>query len=91
MFKQFAEHQYFMWDYAIDVKYQNQGFGFNALYELFNYLANNYGADTVTTTYIYDNKHAKYIYEKIGFKEVSVVENKQNKEINMILKLKSQV
>ncbi len=32
----FEDKKYFLWEYAIDIKYQNQGIGTNALIEFIN-------------------------------------------------------
>lgn len=41
---------YFLWNYAIDYKYQNHGYGTNALQELHEFLKENYYAKNITTT-----------------------------------------
>ena len=80
----FEERKYFLWEYAIDIRYQNMHKGTNALIEFIDYLKINYNATTLTTTYIYGNDHAKHIYEKVGFKETDVVDEEDCHEVNMI-------
>ena len=87
MLRKFEESSYFLWDYAIDFKHQNLGYGTKALQELLGFLKSNYQAKKVTTTYIYGNKHAKHIYEKIGFVETDLVDEEDIYEVNMIIKI----
>lgn len=74
---------YFLWDYAIDSCYQGKGFGTNALKELLIFLKDNYGTTEVSTTYLWGNERAKYVYEKVGFIETDVVREKDIHEVNM--------
>ena len=87
MLRKFAEHSFFLWDYAIDYKYQNCKYGTIALQELILNLKNEYGMKTITTTYIYGNEKAKRLYEKIGFRETDVVKADTQCEVNMVLNL----
>ena len=75
---------YFLWNYAIDYKYQNHGYGTKALQELLEFLKENYNAKNISTTYIYGNEHAKHIYEKLGFIETDIVDEDDVHEVNMI-------
>ena len=79
----FEERKYFLWEYAIDVKYQNQHKGTEALVEFIDYLKTRHGAKEITTTYIFGNDHAKHIYEKAGFVETDVVDEPDCHEVNM--------
>lgn len=78
---------YFLWDYAIDLKYQNKGFGFKVLKELIMFMKENYEAANITTTYIWGNEHAKRVYEKVGFVETDVIDEDDIHEVNMIIEL----
>ena len=80
----FEEKKYFLWEYAIDVKYQNQHKGTTALIEFISFIKNNYDAKVLTTTYIYGNDIAKHVYEKVGFLETDVVDEEDCHEVNMI-------
>lgn len=82
--RQFEDTEYFLWDYAIDCKYQNQGYGTVALREFIPFMQREHGMKTMTTTYIWGNDHAKYIYEKLGFVETDVVDEEDCHEVNMI-------
>ena len=77
----------FLWDYAIDYKYQNRGYGYKCLIELIDLLKEQYHIEEITTTYKWGNEPAKYIYNKAGFIEVSVVEEDSVHEVNMLKKL----
>ena len=83
MLREFEENQYFLWNFAVDKNYQNMGCGQKILKALIDFLKQNYNLKKLTTTYKIGNEHAKYIYEKIGFKEKEV-DNEMN-EINMEL------
>ena len=83
MFEKYTKRTYFLWDYAIDVNYQNKGYGTKALIELGNLLKTEYGVKRMTTTYIWGNEHAKHVYEKVGFIETDVVDEPDCHEVNM--------
>lgn len=87
MLKEFDNGCFFLWDFAIDHKYQNKGYGINVLKELIIFMENSYNMHTITTTYVYGNDKIKYIYEKIGFIETSVVCENNIHEVNMIYKV----
>ena len=84
----FEEGQYFLWNYAIDLKYQNKHYGTNALKELIKFMIDNYNLKEITTTYIWGNEIAKHVYEKVGFIETSVVDEDDVHEVNMSYEVK---
>ena len=79
----FEDRKYFLWEYAIDIRFQNQHKGTQALIEFIDYMKTRYDAKEITTTYIYGNNHAKHVYEKVGFTETSVVDEPDCHEVNM--------
>ena len=83
MFEKYTKRTYFLWDYAIDIRYQNKGYGTKALIELGNFLKTEYGVIKMTTTYIWGNEQAKHVYEKVGFIETDVVDEPDCHEVNM--------
>ena len=85
MFEKVTKRTYFLWDYAIDIKYQNKGYGTEALKELGTLLKKEFGVKKMTTTYIWGNEHAKHVYEKVGFIETDVVDEPDCHEVNMKL------
>ncbi len=87
MLRQFAETSFFLWDYAIDFKYQNCKYGTTALKELIEKLKNDFNAKIITTTYISGNTQAKRLYEKLGFLETDIVKTETFCEVNMLLNL----
>ena len=87
MLKEFDNGCFFLWNFAIDYKYQNKGYGINVLKELIIFMKNSYNMHKITTTYVYGNDKVKYIYEKIGFIETSVVCENNIHEVNMIYKV----
>ena len=88
MLKEFDDNSYFLWNYAIDYKYQNKGLGTKSLKELINYMIKEYKMKIMTTTYTYGNNHAKHIYAKVGFIETDIVCENNCHEVNMIYKVK---
>lgn len=84
MVRKFDEGAYFLWNYAIDYKFQNQGFGTKALAEFISFMSERYHMSVMTTTYIYGNESAKKLYEKIGFVETDIVNSSECHEVNMI-------
>ena len=89
MFEKVTKRTFFLWDYAIDLKYQNKGYGTEALIQLAELLKKEYGIKKMTTTYIWGNNQAKRMYEKVGFTEMSVVDEPDCHEVNMKWNLKS--
>ena len=79
----FEDRKYFLWEYAIDIHFQNQHKGTQALTEFINYMKTRYDAKEITTTYIYGNEHAKHVYERVGFIETDVVDEPDCHEVNM--------
>ena len=79
----FEDKKYFLWEFAIDQSHQNQHKGTEALTAFIDYMKNHYGAVEMTTTYIFGNEHAKYVYEKVGFVETDVVDEPDCHEVNM--------
>lgn len=84
MFCEQTEGIFFLWNYAIDARYQNRGIGAKALREVLDHMLSHYHVKVFTTTYSWGNEHAKRLYEKVGFQEVDVVEEDGFKEVNMI-------
>lgn len=87
MLRPFNENGFFLWNFAIDSAYQNQHYGPRALRGLFTMLKQEHHAKVITTTYTFGNDHAKYVYEKVGFRETYVVEENGIHEVNMVVEL----
>ncbi|MEA4888970.1 MAG: GNAT family N-acetyltransferase [Clostridiaceae bacterium] len=51
MFYKFDENGYFLWDFAIDSRYQNKHYGTKALRKLLLLMKNEYSCKIVTTNY----------------------------------------
>lgn len=84
MVRKYEEGGYFLWNYAIDFKYQKQGLGSVALMEFISFMKQNHRMTKMTTTYTWGNEHAKHIYEKIGFVETDIVYENGIHEVNMM-------
>ncbi len=80
----FEDRKYFLWEYAIDIRFQNQHKGTRVLIEFIDYMKTRYDAKEITTTYIYGNDQAKHVYEKVGFTETDVVDEPDCHEVNMV-------
>ena len=93
MLKEFDDNSYFLWNYAIDYKYQNKGLGTKSLKELINFMIKEYKMKIMTTTYTYGNNNAKHIYEKVGFKKideiVQIVEPSKDEVRVIIMEIKN--
>lgn len=83
LLRKYEENTFFLWDYIIHKNFQNRGYGITALIEFLNFLKNQFSTKKVITTYIWGNEHAKYVYEKIGFTEIDVVDEDGIHEVNM--------
>ncbi len=80
----FEDRKYFLWEYAIDIRFQNQHKGTRALIEFIDYMKTRYNAGEITTTYVYGNDHAKHVYENVGFTVTDVVDEPDCHEVNMV-------
>ena len=84
MLREYEKGGYFLWNFAIDSKFQNNHYGTTSLKELISKMKAEYNMHTMTTTYKHGNEHAKHIYEKIGFIETDTVNENGIHEVNMI-------
>ena len=89
MLRKYADDGWFLWNYAIDKDFQNKHYGQTALQKLIEYMKTAYEAKEISTTYLWGNSHAKYVYEKVGFVETDVVDEEDCHEVNMIYKISS--
>lgn len=87
MLRKYDKGCYFLWDYAIDYRYQNKHYGTDALKELTKYLKIKFNAKEISTTYIYGNEIADYVYKKVGFIITDIVNEDNIHEVNMVMKL----
>ena len=83
LLRQFSEKGFFLWDFIIDQKHQNKGYGTIFLGKLMPFLESEFGAQLLTTTYIEGNHHAQYLYEKTGFVEMDRVQVDTVWEVNL--------
>lgn len=88
MLQEFENGCFFLWDYAIDYRFQNKHYGTDALNELIEYLKEKTQVRLITVTYIYGNKVAARLYEKAGFKITDIYNQDNVHEVNMMLKIK---
>lgn len=69
-----ARNQYTLWKFLIDKKYQNKGYGKEALKQGIQYLKNTFLAKEIYTGVSVGNEQAKHVYQSLGFVETGLVE-----------------
>ena len=67
--------QYTLWKFLIDNKYQNHGYGKEALKMGIEYLITTFGAKEIYVGVSSENDIAKQLYSSVGFKATGLVEN----------------
>lgn len=70
-----SRNQYTLWKFLIDKKYQNKGYGREALMQGIQYLKDRFGAEEVYTGVKPENESAKHLYRLVGFAATGLVEN----------------
>ena len=65
---------YTLWKFMIDSRYQNKGYGRQALELGIKYLQDRFGASEIYTGVVPGNAVAKKLYESVGFKDTGLVE-----------------
>lgn len=70
-----ARKQYTLWKFLIDRRYQNQGYGREALMQGIRYLQKTFHATEIYTGVSLGNDHAKHLYLSIGFQETGLIED----------------
>ena len=70
-----SRNQYTLWKFLIDKKYQNKGYGREALLKGIRYLKDRFGAEKVYTGVKPENESAKHLYRSVGFAATGLVEN----------------
>ena len=70
-----ARNQYTLWKFLIDKKYQNKGYGKEALKQGIQYLQNTFHAKEIYTGVSIGNEQAKHVYKSLGFEETGLVED----------------
>ncbi|RJS62931.1 GNAT family N-acetyltransferase [Priestia filamentosa] len=77
--------------FMVDVNYQNQGMGKQALQKFIEFFINKYGRLELYTSAAVDNQVAIALYEKFGFKKREVFEyevrGKKHREFRMVVQL----
>ena len=79
-----SRKQYTLWKFLIDVKYQNKGFGREALMQGITYVKSKYNVKELYTGVCFDNERAKHLYKSIGFMETSVIADNME-ELKLIM------
>jgi len=70
-----ARDQYTLWKFLIDKKYQNKGYGKEALQQGIRYLQNTFHAKEIYTGVFIGNSQAKHVYKTLGFVETGLIED----------------
>ena len=77
------KNQYTLWKFMIDEKFQNKGYGRQALRLAVEFLKNNFKVKSVFTGCAFDNYAAKAFYRSFGFRETGVTD-----EVSLEMELK---
>ena len=67
--------QFTLWKFMIDKRYQNKGYGRQALKQGIVYLKDKLGAREIYTGVTLGNDKAKHLYSSVGFKETGLIED----------------
>lgn len=67
--------QYTLWKFFIDEKFQNKGYGRQALNLAINYLINHFDAKEIYTGVLIGNEIARSLYTSFGFVETGTIED----------------
>ena len=70
-----ARNQYTLWKFLIDKRFQNKGFGKEALKQGIVYLKERFHAKEIYTGVSVGNETAKHLYKSLGFVETGLVED----------------
>ena len=70
-----AREQYTLWKFLIDERYQNKGYGREALKQGIASLKETFNVREIYTGVALGNKIAKHLYDSVGFKETGRVED----------------
>ena len=66
---------YTLWEFMIDYRYQNKGYGRQALNLGLDFVKDKFNPDSIYTGVTPGNSVAKGLYESVGFKDTGLVEN----------------
>ncbi len=69
-----AKAYFTLWKFMIDIRYQNKGYGRQALDLGIKYLQNRFNASEIYTGVVPGNFVAKKLYESVGFVDTGLVE-----------------
>lgn len=67
--------QYTLWKFLIDERYQNRGYGRQALKLGIKYLVDRFGVTEIYTGAVPENAAAKHLYRSVGFEPTGLAEN----------------
>lgn len=70
-----SRKQYTLWKFLIDKRFQNKGFGKEALKQGIVYLKERFHAKEIYTGVSVGNETAKHLYKSLGFVETGLVED----------------
>lgn len=70
-----AKKQYTLWKFLIDKRWQNKGYGREALKQGIKYMKDKFDVREIYTGVAIGNAKAKHLYSSIGFKETGLVED----------------
>ena len=70
-----AREQYTLWKFLIDERYQNKGYGREALRQGIEYLKETFDAREIYTGVVPQNSIAKHLYHSVGFRATGIIED----------------
>ncbi len=72
-----CKHQYTLWKFLIDERFQNKGYGKAALQLAIKYLIERFNANEIFTGVAFGNEIAKKLYYSVGFRETGISDDFQ--------------
>lgn len=78
------DNYYFIWQFMIDERYQNKGYGKKALNLIIEWVKTEKDCKRLVTTYIEGNEQVRLLYTKVGFESMSEL---LDGEVDMVLHL----
>lgn len=76
MFGYYEKKRYYtLWKFLIDEKYQNKGYGREALKRGVAYMKEKFGAKNIYTGVVLGNERAKHLYSSVGFMLTGIIED----------------
>ncbi len=76
---------FLIWDFVVHQKFQGQGYGYAVMRQLIDNLTDFYQARRVELAIVPDNKPARELYFKLGFRENGKINSDGELEMDMVI------